>query len=150
MFDWMFANYLRTSAATAYVIGFILNGVAYMIQVAELKAEWLRLDRESTSHGGWQKLRLKLSNELKVYWVENGATCLGNPDRVLKLQKNKGDSFERFVTEYNGQVWKKSSTPYYKDGDITVNGVKKQIKWETASLTNEKVIREALEWSLKQ
>ena len=148
MFNTMFANYVATSAAMAYIVGFALNGRAYMVTVRELVQAWVHMDRESTSHGGAYKLRMALNNRIQVALIENGAIEIGDAATILATRKNKGEAFEKFVTEYFGQTWVKDSVPYYMDGDLTVNGVKYQIKWENASLTNEGVIRKAMEWKL--
>jgi hypothetical protein len=42
------------------------------------------------------------------------------------------------------QEWKKDSVPYYLDGDLTVDGVKYQIKFESASFANEETILEGM------
>lgn len=144
----MFANYVATSAAAAYIVGFALKGRAYMAITRELNASWVHLDREGTSHGGAYKLRMRLNNSAKVALIEAGAQEIGAADEILSLRHNKGEAFEQWVTEYYGQTWVKDSVPYYLDGDITVNEVKYQIKWENASLTNENVIRKAMEWKL--
>lgn len=148
MFNTMFANYVATSAAMAYIVGFNLNGRAYMATVRELVQDWVHMDRESKQNGGTAKLRMALNNKQKVALIEAGAVEIGATADLLALHKNKGCAFEKYVTEKAGQTWVKDSVPYYLDGDLTVDGVKYQIKWENASLTNEKVIAAALAWKM--
>lgn len=148
MFNTMFANYVATSAAAAYIVGFALKGRAYMVTVAELNAAWVALARESTKNGGAMKLRMALNNRIKVALIEGGAVEIGDAAEILSSRKNKGEAFEKWVTEHFGQTWVKDNIPYYMDGDLTVDGVKYQIKWENASLTNEGVIAKAMAWKL--
>lgn len=145
----LLARYMLTSAAHSYIVGFDFDGDAYMIKVAELATEILKLDRESSKNGGTLKIRMDMNNMVKVALIENGeAQYIGKTADILALRKNKGEAFEKFITEMFGQEWHKDSVPYYKDGDITVNGERIQIKWENASLTNENVIAKAEAWKL--
>ena len=72
------------------------------------------------------------------------AVRIGTAADILASRKNKGEAFEQWVTENAGQEWHKDSVPYYMDGDLTVNGVKYQIKFESASLANETTIAKAM------
>ena len=44
------------------------------------------------------------------------------------------------VTEYFGQIWEKDNVPFTKGGDIEVNGIAYQIKFQAATFCNEKSI----------
>lgn len=136
--------YEMTSAAVAYIIGFILNGKVYEIVLESLPTWLVGLDRESSSHGGYLKLRIRMTAKAKARLLNAGAAYIGTVDEVLTGRKNKGEAFEKFVTERAGQVWHKDSIPYFIDGDLTVNGKKYQVKFESASLANERTIAEAL------
>ena len=136
--------YEATSAAAAYIIGFILNNKVYEIILDSLP-EWLiGLDRESTSHGGARKLRIRMTAIARARLMNLGAAYIGTVDEVLASRKNKGEAFEKYVTERAGQEWHKDSVPYFMDGDLTVGDVKYQIKFESASLANENTIAKAL------
>lgn len=52
-------------------------------------------------------------------------------------QYNRGEIFEKIVTERYGQVWTKDSVPFTKSGDLVVDGVHYQIKFEQATFCNE-------------
>ena len=136
--------YNATSAAAAYILGFMLNGNVYQIILNHLP-EWLiGMDRESTSHGGTLKLRIRMTAIARRRLMNMGAAYLGTVDEILSSRKNKGEAFEKYVTEKAGQEWHKDSIPYYIDGDLTVDGIKYQIKFESASLANENTINKAL------
>lgn len=136
--------YEATSAATAYIIGFLMNGKVYEIILANLPAWLVGMDRESTSHGGARKLRIRMNNTARARLMNLGAAYIGMADEILASRKNKGEAFEKFVTERAGQEWHKDSVPYFVDGDITINGTKYQIKFESASLANEITIAKAM------
>lgn len=136
--------YNATSAATAYIIGFLLNAKVYTIYLPHLP-EWLvAMDRESTSHGGARKLRIRMNTIARHRLLDMGAAYIGTAAEVLASRKNKGEAFEQWITENAGQEWHKDSIPYYMDGDITIGGTKYQIKFESASLANENTIAKAL------
>jgi hypothetical protein len=136
--------YNATSAAAAYILGFMLNGNVYQIILNHLP-EWLiGMDRESTSHGGARKLRIRMTAIARRRLMNMGAAYIGTVDEILSSRKNKGEAFEQWITENAGQEWHKDSIPYYIDGDITIDGTKYQIKFESASLANENTINKAL------
>ena len=66
--------------------------------------------------------------------------CLGSIDRLTETAYNKGENFERLVHEYYGQTWEKDTRPFTECGDIRVNGVEIQIKFDGATFTNEKTL----------
>lgn len=136
--------YKATTAAAAYIIGFLMNNKVYTIYLNDLP-EWLiGMDRESTSHGGARKLRIRMTTIARHRLMNMGAAYVGTINDVLASRKNKGEAFEQWVTENAGQEWHKDSVPYYIDGDITINGTKYQIKFESASLANENTIAKAM------
>lgn len=53
---------------------------------------------------------------------------------------NKGEVFEKLVTEYFGQIWEKDNVPFTKAGDLVVDGTHFQIKYEKATFINEKTL----------
>ena len=53
---------------------------------------------------------------------------------------NRGEVFEKLITEYFGQTWVKDNIPYTEAVDIEVDGIAYQIKFEKATFTNEKTL----------
>lgn len=51
---------------------------------------------------------------------------------------NKGRVFEKMVTEYYGQEWGWDNVPFTEAGDIEIDGVAYQIKFEKATYVTEK------------
>lgn len=136
--------YNATAAAHAYILGFLMGNKVYEIILSALP-EWLvAMDRESTSHGGARKLRLHLNAVNKARLMNAGAAYIGTVEEVLTGRNNKGEAFEKFVTERAGQEWHKDSIPYYIDGDLTIGTTKYQIKFGNASLANENTIAKAM------
>lgn len=51
---------------------------------------------------------------------------------------NAGEIFEKLVTEKYGQTWVKDHVPFTDDGDLTIDGVAYQIKYQKATFCSEK------------
>lgn len=139
----MINRYNALSVATAYIIGFVLNGFLYYTMSAHIADDYLKLDRMSSKRGGWAKIRVKLSSADRKALVEYGkAVLVGSADLLNTDDRyNKGERFERIITEtLTGEEWVKDSVPFNVAGDITLNGQEVQIKFDGAELTNEKTL----------
>lgn len=135
----MIRNYRKYSVADSYILGFIVDKMLYMLEVAEIAPRFLNVEEASRNQG--ENLRLRLRKAHKASLMKKQPICLGSADCLNAEKYNKGEIFEKLVTEYFGQVWKKDTVPFYKDGDITVNGKKIQIKLDSATLMNTKQIK---------
>ena len=136
--------YTATTAAMAYILGFLMGDKVYLIRLTDLPAWIIKEDRAATSHGGGKKLRVRMNAVSKRRLMDLGAHYIGTTAEVLASRKNCGEAFEKWVTESAGQTWVKDSVPYWVDGDLTENGVKYQIKFDGATLATEKAIMKAL------
>lgn len=139
----MIRRYNALSAAAAYIVGFIFEGMLYYTMSAHINADFLKLDRMSSKRGGWAKIRVKLTAaDRKALVLCGKATLLGSAALLDTVDKyNKGERFERVVTEtLTGEAWVKDSVPFNVAGDITLNDEQIQIKFDGAELTNEKTL----------
>ena len=131
----MIKNYRKYSVADSYIIGFIANGMVYFTEVKEIAPRFLNVEQASRNQG--YNLRLRMKAEYRNRLAKK-AICLGSQSILTESKYNKGEIFEKYITEYFGQVWEKDTVPFYKDGDITIDGRKVQIKLDSATLTNTK------------
>ena len=99
------------------------------------------LNVEEASRNQGENLRLRLKKAHRASLMKKDPICLGSADCLVADKYNKGEIFEKLVTEYFGQVWKKDNIPFYIDGDINVNGKKIQIKLDSATLMNSKQVK---------
>ena len=139
----MINRYNALAAATAYIVGFIFNGLLYYTMSAHIADEFLKLDRMSSKRGGWAKIRVKLTAADRRALVAGGkAIMIGAADLLETNDKyNRGERFEKIITEtLTGETWVKDSIPFNVAGDITLNGQEVQIKFDGAELTNEKTL----------
>ena len=139
----MIARYNALAVATAYIVGFILDGMLYYTMSAHIADDFLKLDRMSSKRGGWAKIRVKLTSADRKALVACGkAIMIGSADLLDTDDKyNKGERFEKIITEtLTGETWVKDSVPFNMAGDITLNGEQVQIKFDGAELTNERTL----------
>lgn len=139
----MITRYNALSAATAYLIGFVLNGILYYTMSAHIADEFLKFDHMAEKRGGWAKIRIRLSSADRKALVACGkAIMIGSADLLNTEDKyNKGERFERIVTEtLTGERWVKDSVPFNVAGDIVLNGEQVQVKFDGAELTNERTL----------
>ena len=139
----MINRYNALAVATAYIIGFVLDGSLYYIMSAHIADGFLKFDRMASKRGGWAKIRVKLTSADRKALVAGGkAVMIGSAEMLDTDDKyNKGERFERIITEtLTGETWVKDSVPFNVAGDITLNGQEVQIKFDGAELTNERTL----------
>lgn len=139
-FERMVTFYNTKAYTHYYIFGFTFKGNVYMVKTdSHVLNMILRLDK--ASRGAGYALRFKPNNKIKVLLLGLGAKVLCSVDYFNELcnesKYNKGEIFEKLVTEYYGQTWEKDNVPFTKDGDLTVDGIAYQIKYEKATFINE-------------
>jgi hypothetical protein len=143
MTNWMTETYNKNSAAHTYYFGFVLAGLLYVVAgmtFTELSA-YFKADRASSAKGGFAKIRIR-ANTADLKALLPIATLLGSADLLNDNHWNKGEMFEKVITEtYTAEQWVKDSVPFFKAGDAEINGEQVQIKLNGAELTNEKILR---------
>ena len=134
--------YEAHNEAKQYCIGFERKGEWFFFFADTLKEEWIAREKVSAKNAGKGnkegyalRLRLKKSHQLEIlekcehYKVETD---------FLSLDKNRGRAFERYIRErYTNEKHTNDNTGFWKDGDATINGVKVQIKLNTAQIMTE-------------
>jgi len=134
----MIKTYRQFSAADNYILGFVYEKMLYMVRVAEIMPRYLNVEEASRNQG--ENLRLRLKKAHKAQLMKKAPICLGSADCLNDSKYNKGEIFEKLVTEYYGQEWKKDTVPFWVQGDINLNGEEVQIKLDSATLMNTKQV----------
>ena len=135
----MMKVYRANSVAQKYIVGYIFKKMLYFVEMDEIGEVMLNVEKASRNQG--DNLRLRIKADTKKSLMHNRPVCLGSADMLVADKYNKGEIFEKLVTEYFGQVWEKDTVPFWEDGDITVYGTKIQIKLDSATLMNTKQIQ---------
>lgn len=137
----MIKEYDSMSYTHEYIFGFEQNSIIYAIACnASVLPIVTKLDK--ASRNGGYSLRFKPNKKQKEFLIANGKmiaiTTKENFDTLFKSTKyNRGEIFEKLVNEYFGKKWKKDNIPFTKSGDIEIQGIAYQIKFNKATFINE-------------
>lgn len=134
------AFYNKHAFTHNYILGFRMNGNIYYVIVTAKELDFVtKLDK--ASRGAGYSLRFKPNKTQKNYLLSLGAEVLCSEEFFNELKKmskyNFGELFEKLITELNGQEWTKDNVPFTEDGDLTVNGIAYQLKFEKATFITE-------------
>lgn len=135
-------HYARTAFTHNYIFGFTFSGTVYAVRTkADSNALMNLTTVERASRGAGLALRFKPNKAIKLMMMTMNAEVICSVEyfnEMLNSDKyNKGEVFEKLITEKNGQTWAKDNVPYTKAGDIEIDGVAYQIKFEKATFINE-------------
>lgn len=140
LFKTMIDRYNAVAYTHEYIWGFTFKGIVYMAHTdATLMPFICKLDK--ASRGAGYALRFCPTTEQKLMLLTSAQVLCSEKyfNEVKASDKyNNGEVFEKLVTEYYGQKWVKDNVPFTKDGDLTVDGVAYQIKYQKATFCNEK------------
>lgn len=134
----MINNYRKYSAADSYIVGFTYEKNLYFVEMNEIAPRFLNVEEASRNQG--ENLRLRLKKAHKASLVKK-AVRIGEASDLVADKYNKGEIFEKMVTEYFGQEWEKDNIPFWVQGDINLDGKEVQIKLDSATLMNTKQIK---------
>lgn len=137
----MLNEYHRYNKAELYIIGFSYGTAVYMILLDKIPQTIAK--REKAGVKGYA-LRLRLNNSEKEKLLKHGAYYLCDTADLQNSEYNRGEHFEKVVTEFYGITWEKDYTPFYESGDITIDGQEIQIKYQNATITTEKQIQKLM------
>ena len=143
LFNTMIDKYNELSYTHQYIFGFTYKKNVYAVTAtADILPYILKLDK--ASRGAGYALRFKPTTDQKIFLLTQGAKVLCSEKyfnmEVENSRYNKGEIFEKIITENAGQEWHKDSVPFTVDGDVTINKVAYQIKYQSATFTNEKTL----------
>ena len=140
LFNEMVKTYNNNAYTHEYIFGINYKGNVYMVKTtSQMLNLVLKLDKASRGKG--YSLRFKPNNKIREMLLAEGAELICSAEMFGKLANeskyNKGEVFEKLVTEWYGQKWEKDNVPFTEDGDLTVNGIAYQIKYEQATFLTE-------------
>ena len=125
-----------------YIWGFTFKGNVYMATTESDVMPFVTcIDKASRGYG--MALRFCPNMAQKVALLPEAQVLCSEKyfnEVYSSCKYNKGEVFEKLVTEYFGQDWEKDNVPFTEDGDITVEGIAYQIKFQKATFCNEKSI----------
>lgn len=132
--------YNKNAYTHMYILGFRMNKSIYFV-IVDAKELDIVTKLDKASRGAGYSLRFKPNKAQKNYLMSLGAEVLCSEEffNELKVMSkyNFGELFEKLITELNGQEWVKDNVPFTEDGDLTVDGIAYQLKFEKATFITE-------------
>jgi hypothetical protein len=142
LFKSMIERYERASFAKSYILGFAYKGNIYMARTdASVFPYVMTLDL--ASRGAGCSIRFCPTNDQKLFLLSRSTILCSEKffnETCASSIYNRGDIFEKLVTEFHGQTWEKDNVPFTEAGDIEINGIAYQIKYQKATLASEKTL----------
>lgn len=133
-------KYNKVSFAHNYILGFSDNGKIYAVITDEtILSSVCKIDKGSRNNGN--SLRFIPTKKQKAILKSLNPICITSVNdfgkQLQAFKYNKGELFEKLITELFGQEWKKDYIPFTQAGDIIVNNVSYQIKFQYATFVTE-------------
>lgn len=127
-----------------YIFGFVLNGLVYSYNTNKL-TYGIKLDRASSKCGGGYSLRYKPTKKECETLIASGickVICTEKYflDMVANSKYNKGEIFEKLVTESFGIEWFKDNVRLDKGADIETSENAYSVKFQSATIVTEKTL----------
>lgn len=133
--------YIEKNAADKFILVVKYKGVLYACIVnADEIAVYMKLDKASRNSGFSLRFKPnKAERENLIFNHDSFPLCdVKKFNTMYKRSKyNRGEIVEREIYKRFNQNWKKDTIPFWVDGDITINGIKYQIKYEKATYITE-------------
>ncbi len=133
--------YKSTAYTHYYIFGYAYKKTVYMtITTDEILNEIISLDKAGHNEGVAIKFKPNNAQKLMLMSINSEPICTEEYlEHLTRNSKyNRGEIFEKIITEKFGQTWTKDNIPYTEDGDITINGIAYQIKYQKATFLTEK------------
>ena len=134
-------KYHEHAFAKDYMLGFVYANVVYLT-ICDFNVCRQVISLDKASRGAGYAIRFKPNRDKKVYLLTQNTKPICSVEYfkglVANSKYNRGEIFEKLVTEMFGQKWEKDNVPFTIAGDIEVDGIPYQIKFENATFSNEK------------
>lgn len=142
LFNKLITEYNHLAFTHHYIFGYADKGNVYVSFAEDDVLPYVcTLDKVASNRVGGYALRFKPNKAQKEILKLHNSFVLCSVDYFEELVKNtiynRGEVFEKLVTEYFGQEWVKDNVPFTVAGDIEYNGIAYQIKYEKATFVNE-------------
>ena len=152
MFRKMINDYERMAFTPNYIFGYESDGVIYFtVATSEVLPYVATLDR--AGHKDEYSLRFCPNKAQKNYLKTLNCTPLCSKEYLEKLFKdskyNRGELFEKLLSEEHGIAWTKDKVPFTVAGDIEINGIAYQIKFQKATFTTESTLHNLMSANAK-
>lgn len=146
MFQYLINEYQNLAFTNNYIFGYTVKGVVYASFCTHEDLPYLtKLDKSASNRNEGYSIRFSPTKIQKEFLrtKETFALCSKEFFEGVKRNSkyNRGEIFEKLITEHFHQQWKKDNVPFTESGDIVVDGIHYQIKFQRATFCNEKSVQ---------
>lgn len=137
----MIRNYRKFAAHDAYIIVFEYYHQYYFIKMKEIPPRMINVEYGSVSNKCQRKLQLRIKAKDLQLLVRKGAIKIDHLPVERIKDGNKGVASEMYLSEYFGIPFRgKDNIGFWHDGDLTINGIKYQVKLNSAQIISEQTL----------
>lgn len=142
-FENLIEKYNALAFTHLYIFGYSENGkIRAAFGTSDDLYKVCKLDKASRNGGNSLRF-IPTKEQKKILDSLNGFTlCTTQEFKAMTTTSkyNSGEVFEKLVTEFFGQEWKKDFVSFTQAGDIEISGTPYQIKFERATFASEKTL----------
>lgn len=125
-----------------YIYGFIYKGFVYFYSAIGVNSKYIKLENLSN---GYHTIKYRPNNSDKKALIESGicgVLCTESAflSEVENTIYNRGEIFEKMITEKLGGMWKKDNIRVDKGADIEISEKLFSVKFEKARVIDENVL----------
>lgn len=147
-----FRYYNKLSGSDKTLIFFEYLDNIYIWVCTHIPPRYTAKTRESSKNGGYEKFKMRITADEKARLVNKGAV------RVMTITEfenipysNKGFKCESYLhTACNLGEYKPNPKRFDMGGDVRIDGIEYQVKFENASITNVNVLHNAQRYAREQ
>ena len=141
--------YRKYTGTDRYFIGFQRKGFLWVADESELMPRWLTIRKPTGNHK--EKLQMDLKAKHKDQLIKKGAKPVMTSEEfeemakaMAKGQTNKGWTLEKIIFDMfeQSEDWDRDNTSFEDCGDINIDGVEYQIKYENAQIVVIQTLRD--------
>ena len=137
--------YEELNGCNCYEVYFNFKHFIFKIELKKLDSDMVKVSRESSSKGGYEKLKLAITSAKKQAWLMSGKAKKVMSEEELnklaqELELNKGQACEYLSAKARKQEYTIDNVRFDKAGDVNLKRKKIQVKYENASLTQLRTI----------
>lgn len=140
-----FRYYNKLTGADRTLVFFERKGMIYLWECKHIAPRWASEAYEATSKGGGQKFRMYIPVGEKDRLIKKGAIAVMTSEKFSTIPyANKGYRCECWLHEVcNLGEYAPDKERFDKCGDVRINGIEYQVKFENASLTTVSTLHNA-------
>lgn len=140
-----FHYYNKLSGADETLVFFERKGFIYIYKCHHIAPRWTYKTRESKGKGGAEKFSMYIKVDERDKLIAKGAIPIMTTTEFEALPyKNNGHKCEFWLHKVcNLGKYTPDHERFDKCGDVTINGIQYQVKFQNASLTNVDILHKA-------